>query len=102
MIKKFSNFLNEDGVAFSTLSNTGGMGPVTAPTVGSTPGAVWGDGSGSAGSGDMPAYDRGNRFDFIKKNKKVKSKRKGKHKKLGEDYRNMYVTKFSDWIYPKS
>ena len=48
-------YLNE-GEGYATGGNTGGMGDVVAPTVGTTPGAVWGEGSGSKGSGDLPYY----------------------------------------------
>jgi len=44
--------MNEN-VAYSTLYNLNGMGPVTSPTVGTTPGSVWQAGSGAAGSGDV-------------------------------------------------
>jgi len=44
--------LNEN-VGYNTLGNTFGMGSVTSPQVGSTPGAVHGAGSGDAGSGDV-------------------------------------------------
>jgi len=44
--------MNEN-VAYSTLHNLNGMGAVTAPTVGATPGQVWGTGSGAVGSGDV-------------------------------------------------
>jgi hypothetical protein len=44
--------MNEN-VAYSTLYNLNGMGAVTSPTVGKTPGSVWQAGSGDAGSGDV-------------------------------------------------
>ena len=44
--------MNEN-VAYSTLYNLNGMGAVTSPTVGTTPGSVWQSGSGAAGSGDV-------------------------------------------------
>jgi len=44
--------MNEN-VAYSTLYNLNGMGAVTSPTVGTTPGSVWQAGSGAAGSGDV-------------------------------------------------
>lgn len=44
--------LNEN-VAYSTLGNLQGMGPVTAPQVGTGIGATWGTGSGTQGSGDI-------------------------------------------------
>lgn len=99
MIKKFENYLNENdggGISNSTLGNTGGMGNVVAPQPSNIPGDV----SGSIkGSGDLPAYDNGKKFvtnPFRRKSKKKKGK-----KTLGEDYRNMYVTKFTDWNYIK-
>jgi len=82
-IKKFINFMNESegggdggGISNATLSNTGGMGDVVAPTVGDTPGKVWGNGSGNIGSGDIPAYNMGKKFDIIKSKKKKKKKKK--------------------------
>jgi hypothetical protein len=42
-----------ENVAYSTLYNLNGMGPVTSPTVATTPGSVWQSGSGAAGSGDV-------------------------------------------------
>ena len=44
--------MNEN-VAYSTLYNLNGMGAVTSPTVGTTPGSVWQSGSGAEGSGDV-------------------------------------------------
>ena len=44
--------MNEN-VAYSTLQNLNGMGPVVSPTVGTTPGSVWQTGSGAVGSGDV-------------------------------------------------
>ena len=44
--------MNEN-VAYSTLYNLNGMGAVTSPTVGTTPGSVWQSGNGAAGSGDV-------------------------------------------------
>jgi hypothetical protein len=47
--------LNEN-VAYSTLGNLNGMGPVTAAQPSTTPGLVWGDytaGAGGIGSGDI-------------------------------------------------
>jgi len=99
-LKKFGeDYLKENdggGVSVATLGNTGGMGNVVAPQPSSTPGDVAGS---TKGSGDLPAYDMGNRFDFIKRKKKKKKKKKKLD--LGEDYRNMYITKFSDWNYPE-
>jgi len=44
--------LNEN-IGYSTLGNLQGMGPVTAPVVGTTPGSVFQAGSGAQGSGDI-------------------------------------------------
>jgi hypothetical protein len=44
--------MNEN-VAYSTLQNLAGMGAVTAPVVGATPGSVFQAGSGVQGSGDV-------------------------------------------------
>jgi len=44
--------INEN-VSYSTLGNLQGMGPVSAPVVGLTPGSVWQAGSGAQGSGDI-------------------------------------------------
>lgn len=72
-IIKFTEFLNEDdgggGVGFATPAGNG-MGNVVAPTVGSTPGSVWGSGSGTIGSGDRAAYDNGKSFKPLKKKKR--------------------------------
>jgi len=80
-LKTFEQFINENddggGVAFAT-PNANGMGNVVAPTVGTTPGSVWQSGSGTIGSGDMPAYDMGDRFDFLNNMKKRNRKRKRK------------------------
>lgn len=58
-LKKFEQYIIEcdggGGVAFAT-PNSNGMGNVVAPTVGTTPGSVWGNGSGTIGSGDIPYY----------------------------------------------
>ena len=107
MIKRFKDYIKESdgsgsgdasggGVAYSTLSNTGGMGAIVAPQPSSTPGDVAGS---TKGSGDLPAYDTGKKFDFFNKKKKKKKKKRKDHSELGEDYRHMYVTKFSDWKY---
>jgi len=90
-IKRFNNFLLENeggGTSNATLQNTGGMGNVVSPTVGSTPGQVWGNGSGNIGSGDIPAYNTTNNFDTIMGYKKKKKKKKKKLKT---------ISKFSDW-----
>jgi hypothetical protein len=100
MILKFNEYIKENdggGVAYATASNTGGMGAVVAPQPSSIPGDVAGS---TKGSGDLPAYDMGKKFDFpYKGKKKGKKKKKKDHSELGEDYRNMYVTKFSNWKY---
>jgi hypothetical protein len=82
----FSEYIKEEqdaggGIAFAT-GNANGMGNVVAPTVGSTPGSVWGSGSGTIGSGDAPAYDYGNRFGLTINNKKdKKGKKRNKRKR---------------------
>lgn len=102
MIKRFNEYIKENdggGVAMATLGNTGGMGAVVAPQPSSSPGDVAGS---TKGSGDLPAYDMGKKFDFPFKSKKKSKKKKGKktkQSKLGEDFRNMYVTKFTEWSY---
>lgn len=82
-IKRFNEyFLNEDdgggGVGFATL-NGNGMGNIVSPTVGSVPGSVNQNGSGTIGSGDSansfgtymnPYYNSKKR-----KKKKIKNKK---------------------------
>jgi hypothetical protein len=97
-VKSFDQYfkINEDGVATSTLGNTGGMGAVVAPQPSSIPGDVAGS---TPGSGDLPAYDNGKNFDtnpFKKKKKKSKPTKENRH--LGKSDTDMYVTKFSDWL----
>ena len=46
------HLLNEN-LAYSQLGAPAGMGDVLAPTVGTTPGTLWGAGSGTKGSGDI-------------------------------------------------
>jgi len=91
----FSEYVKEQdgggGVAFAT-ANAGGMGNVVAPTVGSTPGSVWGSGSGAIGSGDAPSYDYGNKFGLTIDNKKDK---KGKKKKKNNKIKNIYPHYFT-------
>jgi hypothetical protein len=73
--------VSSGGVAYSTLSNTGGMGNVVAPQPSSTPGDVAGS---TKGSGDLPAYDMGNSFETplsIKKKFKIKRRKKSNKKK---------------------
>jgi hypothetical protein len=100
-IKRFNHFLLENesggggGTPNATLQNTGGMGNVVSPTVGSTPGQVWGNGSGNVGSGDIPAYNTNNNFNSIMGYKK-KKKKKLKKKKLKT------ISKFSDWKIKKN
>ena len=97
---RFKDYIKENdggGVAMTTLGNTGGMGNVVAPQPSATPGDVAGS---TKGSGDLPAtagtYTKSN---FKKRKKK---KKRIEQSKLGEDYHNMYVTKFSDWThYPE-
>jgi hypothetical protein len=91
-IEKYSEYnkLNEDGegggstpsgdggggVAFATL-NGNGMGNIVTPQVGTQPGSLWQNGSGTKGSGDRAAYDTSkNKFDFVKKDKKKGKKDK--------------------------
>ncbi len=82
-VKSFLNFLNEDGgVAAATAGNTSGMGNVTAPIVSAIPGDVAGS---TAGSGDIPAYDKGKYFG-------TKTNRKKKKKSTKES-----IESFSDW-----
>lgn len=103
MIKKFEEFLNEE-MAMATAGNTGGMGAVTAPIPSSTPGDVAGS---TPGSGDLPAHDMGKSFKSFpyekKKDKKKKDKKKDKKKKKRkvEKFESMYITKYTDWDYPK-
>ena len=98
-IKKYSELLLEDGegggvssgggsgVAFATL-NGNGMGNIVTPQVGSLPGSVWQNGSGTIGSGDSAAYDTSKKkFDFVKKDKKKEKKKKVKP-----------ITKYSDFL----
>jgi len=104
MIKKnnildFYTYINENdggsggGIATATLSNTGGMGDIVAPQPSLTPGDVAGS---TSGSGDIPAYDRKTSFEIPKKKKKKKKKIN-----FGEDYKNMYITKFNEWCFSK-
>jgi len=113
-VKSFKYFqLNEEGgVAAATLGNTGGMGSVTAPTIGGD-GATGsnfnysGDGNptdtGTIGSGDLPAYDMGKKFDtepFKKKKKKKKKKTTKESRHFGTDTpkEDMYITSWTDWM----
>lgn len=80
----FTEYLFESdgggGVAFAT-ANGNGAGNVVAPGVGSSPGSVWGQGSGTIGSGDVPAYDYGKKFGLsVDKEEKKKGKKKAKKK----------------------
>lgn len=98
MMKKFDEYIKENeggGVANATLGNTGGMGNVVAPQPSSIPGDVAGS---TPGSGDISAYDMGKHFGTNPFKKRKKSK---KSKKKNDDYKNIYVTKFTDWIYNK-
>ena len=129
-IVKFEKFiLNEDsgaattspsigsggGTSYANLGNTGGMGPVVAPQVGSgSNGAVSTSISDSkSGSGDLPAYDTGKSFKIQRYGDKKKSKKKPKVStkkpvKIGskekitgktiDEKSTMYVTKFTDWV----
>jgi hypothetical protein len=102
-IKKFTDYkLFEDGegggVASATLGNTGGMGAIVAPIASSIPGDVAGS---TRGSGDLPAYDMGDHFGtmpYKRKKKKKKQKNTSKESRYsGNNYDNMYVTKYTDW-----
>jgi len=97
MVTKFEDYIKENdgggGVAVATLGNTNGMGAIVAPQPSSTPGDVAGS---TKGSGDVPAYDMGKTYGNPYQGKGKKRKKKEKKKNLGSDYRNMYVTKFSD------
>jgi hypothetical protein len=109
MIKKFDEFLNEEGTAFATMGNTGGMGAVSAPPV-SSDGSIntyTGDGSPTEttgrGSGDLPAYDMGKHFGTkpFKKKKKKKKKKPTKESRLvstESQKEDMYVTSWTDWL----
>lgn len=93
----FYQFLGESdgggGVGFAT-PNGNGMGNITAPTVGATPGSVWQSGSGQMGSGDVlknSSYDDkkfGLKIDKEKKEKKHKRK-----KVIGNNRVPRYFTK---------
>lgn len=78
------------GVAFAT-ANGNGMGNIVAPTVGSTPGSVWGSGSGNIGSGDASAYDYGKKFGLTAN--KEKKQKKNKRTKKNIDRAPRYFTK---------
>lgn len=45
--------LMNENLAYSQLGAPAGMGNIVPATVGSTPGALWGDGAGTKGSGDI-------------------------------------------------
>jgi hypothetical protein len=115
-VKSFNDFIlvkEDGGVATSTLGNTGGMGNVVAPIIGGA-GATGalntysGDGNpvgtGTKGSGDLPAYDMGKKFDtnpFKKKSKKKKSKKatkESRHVSTESNKEEMYVTSWTDWL----
>jgi len=92
-VMTFSDYLFEcdgasaggGGVAFAT-PNANGMGNVVSPTVGLTPGAVWGEGSGAIGSGDVVSYN--NKYEpKIKTNRRKKSK-------LSKSKKVKYYTKY--------
>lgn len=66
------------GVAFSTL-NSNGMGNIVAPQPSSIPGYV---GGSTIGSGDLPAYNTGKKFNSVegpKRGKKGKKSKKSKY-----------------------
>jgi len=72
------------GVAFAT-ANANGMGNVVAPTVGTTPGAVWGTGSGTIGSGDAVATANDLSRKYGQNSTKKEKKKKSKKAKTKED-----------------
>ena len=103
-VHTFANFLLEGdggGVAYATNGNTAGMGAIVAPQPSATPGDVAGS---TKGSGDLPAYDMGKKFDTNPFKKKKKSKKKSKstkesrHVGTNQDKEEMYITSFSDWV----
>ena len=99
-IHTFNDFIfeGEGGGAYATNGNSASMGAITAPTMSDTPGDVAGS---ISGSGDIPAYDMGKKFDTIpnkKKKKKSKLKKESRHQGTNLDKENMYVTSFSDWV----
>jgi len=85
-VVKFDNFIFEQsgsgdvaaggggGVAYTTL-NMNGMGNVVAPQASSIPGYV---GGSTIGSGDLPAYNTGKKFQSITGPKKGKKGKKSK------------------------
>jgi len=100
-IKKYSDFLNEEGdgggscgsgdgggTAFAGLGQNG-MGNIVSPQTGTIAGSLWQGGSGTIGSGDRAAYDMKNKFDFIKKKDK---------KKIKKSFKSPNIKKFSDWL----
>jgi len=94
-VLNFSEFskLNEDGEACATAGNSNGMGAVVAPQPGAVPGTT-----GTIGSGDVPAKDSIKSF-----NTPIKKKKKKKDiDESFEDKSTMYVTKYTDWDYPKN
>lgn len=98
-IKKYTDFLNEDGEGGGASCGTGmvtaaqnGMGNIVSPQVGTVSGSLWQAGSGTIGSGDRPAYDMKNRFGW--KGDKF-DKKKGKKEK---NKKPRVISKFSDWI----
>jgi len=104
MIFRFDDYVKENdggGVAAVTLSNTNGMGAVVSPTVGSTPGQIWGTGSGTKGSGDVSnVFGTYTKSPLVNSKKGKKKKKKiYSHEKLGANYQRMYITKFQDWSY---
>ena len=95
-MKTFNEYIKENdggGVAVATLGNTGGMGNVVAPQPSSTPGDVAGSTKGSGDiSSSLGTYTK-TTTQLNKKKKKTKNK-----KPNGDNYKNMYVTKISDWL----
>lgn len=102
----FNEYINEQaapgsvgagggGVGYATL-NSNGMGNIVAPTVGSTPGSVWGAGSGNIGSGDVSnnSFYNDKKFGLkIDKNKKRKDKKYKKKKIIRNNKVPMHFTK---------
>ena len=112
-IKKFEDYkLFEDGegggtgLSSATLGNTGGMGAIVASIASSIPGDTAGS---TRGSGDLPAYDTGKKFEIPGKKKKKRkfseklpsktflSTKENRHLGKTNDISSMYVTKYTDW-----
>lgn len=98
-IKKFKDFLNEDG---ATLGNTGGMGAIISANPSSTPGNV---ADSSIGSGDIgqTLMTQTKTPPNLKKRKKKKDLKKVENFNNEQDkpYDKMYVVRFGDYKYTK-